>query len=145
MYGLDAISAHNGWHMAALGISIVFTGLVLLSIAVAQIHKILQIYDKRDSYIKRIKNMFRKKNKLESNSSDLPLSQKVNGAVSQCRILIEKMGEPFSLPRLIKLSEKYGMSHPYSTINDLISAGFIIPDGKGYFLWKQDDKKMIRL
>ncbi|RZB35072.1 MAG: hypothetical protein SRB1_00840 [Desulfobacteraceae bacterium Eth-SRB1] len=145
MFGLDAISTHNGWHMAALGISIVFTGLVLLSIAVAQIHKILQIYDKRDTYIKRIKNIFRKKNNLESNSSDLSLSEKVNGAVSQCRILIDKMGEPFSLPRLINLSEKYGMSHPYSTINDLINAGFIVPDGKGYFLWNQDDKKIIRL
>ena len=41
----------------------------------------------------------------------------------------------------INLSEKYGISHPYSTINDLIGSGFIIPDGKGYFLWKQDGKK----
>jgi hypothetical protein len=33
------------------------------------------------------------------------------------------------------------MSHPYSTINDLILAGFIVPDGKGYYVWNQDDQK----
>ncbi|MBW2568260.1 MAG: OadG family protein [Deltaproteobacteria bacterium] len=143
MYGLDAISAHNGWCMAGLGISIVFTGLVLLSIIVAQIHKILRIYDKKNTYIKLAKNLFRKKNKLESNSYELPASQKVSGAISQCRILVEKIGEPFSLPRLINLFEKYGISHPYSTINDLIGSGFIVPDGKGYFLWKQNSKKIM--
>lgn len=138
MYGLDAISAHNGWHMAALGISIVFTGLVLLSFAVAQLHNILRFFDNRDAYYKRIKGLFKKNNnKQEVSNSDLTLPNNVKEVAGQCKLLIKRIGEPFSLPGLIEISEKCGMSHPHSTINDLILAGFIVPDGKGYYVWSQ--------
>ena len=142
MYGLDAISAHNGWHMAALGISIVFTGLMLLSFAVAQLHNILRLFDNRDAYYKKVRGLFKNNNKQEVSNSDLSLSNNVKEAADQCKLLIERIGEPFPLPRLIEISEKCGMSHPYSTINDLILAGFIVPDGKGYYVWNQDDQKV---
>ena len=147
MYGLDAISAHNGWHMAALGISIVFTGLILLSFTVAQLHNILRLFDNRDAYYKKARGLFKKKSdsdndKKEVGNSDLTLPDNVKKAAGQCKLLIEKIGEPFPLPRLIELSEKCGMSYPYSTINDLILAGFIVPDGKGYYLWNQDEQKV---
>ena len=145
MYGLDAISAHNGWHMAALGISIVFTGLILLSFTVAQLHNILRLFDNRDAYYKKIRGLFKKNSdndKQEVGNSDLTLPDNVKEAAGQCKLLIERIGEPFSLPRLVELSEKCGMSHPYSTINDLILAGFIVPDGKGYYLWNQDEQKV---
>jgi len=143
LYGLDAISAHNGWHMAALGISIVFTGLILLSFTVAQLHNILRLFDNRDAYYKKTRGLFKKKSdsdndKQEVGNSDLTLPDNVKEAAGQCKLLIERIGEPFPLPRLIELSEKCGMSHPHSTINDLILAGFIVPDGKGYYLWNQD-------
>ena len=139
MYGLDAISAHNGWHMAALGISIVFTGLILLSFTVARLHNILTLFDNRDACYQKIKGLFKKNNdKQEVSNSDLTLPDNVKEAAGQCKLLIERIGEPFPLPRLIELSEKCGMSYPYSTINDLILAGFIVPDGKGYYLWNQD-------
>jgi len=140
LYGLDAISAHNGWHMAALGISIVFTGLILLSFTVAQLHNILRLFDNRGAYCKKIRGLFKKNNnKQEVGNSDLTLPNNIKEAAGQCKLLIKRIGEPFPLPRLIELSEKCGMSHPYSTINDLILAGFIVPDGKGYYVWKQDD------
>lgn len=141
MYGLDAISAHNGWHMAALGISIVFTGLMLLSFAVAQLHNILRFFDNRDAHYKKVRGLFKNNNKQEVGNSDLSLSNNVKEAAGQCKLLIERIGEPFPLPRLIEISEKCGMSHPYSTINDLILAGFIVPDGKGYYVWNQDEQK----
>ena len=141
MYGLDAITANNGWHMAALGISIVFTGLILLSFTVAQLHNILRLFDNRDAYCKKIRGLFEKNNnKQKVGDSDLTLPNNIKEAAGQCKLLIERIGEPFSLPRLIELSEKCGMSHPYSTINDLILAGFIVPDGKGYYVWNQDDQ-----
>ena len=141
MYGLDAITANNGWHMAALGISIVFTGLILLSFTVAQLHNILRLFDNRDAYCKKIRGLFEKNNnKHKVGDSDLTLPNNIKEAAGQCKLLIERIGEPFSLPRLIELSEKCGMSHPYSTINDLILAGFIVPDGKGYYVWNQDDQ-----
>lgn len=141
MYGLDAISAHNGWHMAALGISIVFTGLILLSFTIAQLHNILRLFDNRDAYYMRIRGLFKKNNnKQEVSNSDLTLPNNIKEAAGQCKLLIERIGEPFPLPRLIEMSEKCGMSHPYSTINDLILAGFIVPDGKGYYVWNQDEQ-----
>ena len=56
MYGLEAIAQHNGWVQSILGISIVFSGLVLLSFAVSQIHKILDLWDNREIYIQRYKD-----------------------------------------------------------------------------------------
>jgi hypothetical protein len=43
--------------MAAVGTSIVFLGLVVLSFVISQIHKILQLWEERDTYLAR----FRKK------------------------------------------------------------------------------------
>ena len=45
MTGLEAISAHNGWNIAIVGISIVFTGLTVLSLTIAQLHKILSFLE----------------------------------------------------------------------------------------------------
>jgi hypothetical protein len=46
--GLEAIAAHNGWSIAALGISIVFTGLIILSFTIAQLHKVLDFLEGGD-------------------------------------------------------------------------------------------------
>ena len=49
LYGLEAISAHNGWAMAVVGATIVFTGLVILSFAISQIHRILSFRETRST------------------------------------------------------------------------------------------------
>jgi len=38
LYGIEAINANNGWAISAVGITIVFSGLVLLSFVIAQLH-----------------------------------------------------------------------------------------------------------
>ena len=48
MYGFDNITANNGWAMAVVGASIVFAGLVVLSFVISQIHKILELWEKRE-------------------------------------------------------------------------------------------------
>lgn len=47
VYGLDAINAYNGWAISVVGVTIVFTGLVVLSMAIAQIHKLLNLWENR--------------------------------------------------------------------------------------------------
>ena len=47
MYGFENITANNGWAMAVIGATIVFAGLVVLSFAISQIHKVLALWDKR--------------------------------------------------------------------------------------------------
>jgi hypothetical protein len=45
LYGLEAITTHNGWAMSLAGALIVFAGLVVLSTVISQLHKILGIGD----------------------------------------------------------------------------------------------------
>lgn len=47
MFGLKAISAHNGWAMAVVGAAIVFSGLAVLAFVISQIHKLLGFWDKK--------------------------------------------------------------------------------------------------
>lgn len=144
MYGLDAISAHNGWQLAALGTSIVFTGLIILSLAISQIHKILEFWDKRYTYYQRIKKLVQRKHRSEAIVSDPVLPKNVKGFVHQFKLLIEQIGEPFPLPKLLDFSEKCGFPHSHSSVNDLLQAKLIIPDGKGYFLWNHEVEKILR-
>ncbi len=145
MYGLDAISAHNGWHMAALGISIVFTGLIILSLAISQIHKVLGFWDRRYSYYQQIKKLVQRKHRSETVVSDPVLPKNVKESARQFKLLIEQMGEPFPLPKLLDFSKKCGLLHSHSSVNDLLQAKLIIPDGKGYFLWNHEVEKNIKV
>jgi len=47
LYGLEAISANNGWAMAITGPLIVMSGLTILSIIISQLHKIVAMFDKK--------------------------------------------------------------------------------------------------
>ncbi|NLJ26431.1 MAG: hypothetical protein GX433_00395, partial [Deltaproteobacteria bacterium] len=46
MYGLQAINAANGWVIALAGLGIVFTGLVILAILIAQTERFLKLWDR---------------------------------------------------------------------------------------------------
>lgn len=137
MNGLNAISAHNGWNITFLGISIVFTGLILLSFAIAQLHKLLKLWEEKYIYFNLIKDFFQKKETPYPAIPELPVSHNFKESARQFYLLIETIGEPFSLPRLLKLAEKCGISQPHSTINQLLEAKLIIPDGEGFFNWDQ--------
>jgi Na+-transporting methylmalonyl-CoA/oxaloacetate decarboxylase gamma subunit len=144
LYGLDAISAHNGWQLAALGILIVFTCLTLLFLAISQIHKVLEFWDKRDTYYKRIKKVWQRKHRPDTTTPDPALPKDVKESARQFKLLIKQMGEPFSLPKLIDFSKKCGFLRSYSNINSLLQAKLIIPDGKGYFRWNHEFQKNIK-
>lgn len=137
MYGIDAINAHNGWAMAALGIMIVFTGLVLLSIALSQLHKVLKLWDDRGIYIERLRGAWPKTKEEEPPLIDLQLPHTMKESVRQYKILVDRLGQPFPLPKLLKLAERSGLFRPHSTLNELLQAEVIVPDGKGYFRWSK--------
>jgi len=138
LFGFEAIIAHDGLGISVVGISIVFISLILLSFAVSRIHKIIELWDKR----RRFKKPRQKKEQKEATLPDLTVSQDVRRASRQFKLLIEWIGEPFPLPKLLDLSGKCGLSHPHSTINELVKCELIIPDGNGYFIWnKQVEEK----
>lgn len=138
MNGLNAISAHNGWNITIVGISIVFTGLTLLSFSIAQIHKFLKLWEERYDYYKIIKELFQKKEKRYEDIPEFTVSHDFKESARQFYLLIETIGKPFPLPRLLKLAERCGLSQPHSTLNKLLEAKLIIPDGEGFFNWDQE-------
>lgn len=145
MYGLEAIYAHNGWAISVLGISIVFTGLCALSFAIAQLHKLLDFWDHRDTAFER----FRRPRKAVEKGPVLPdmeFSQDIYGAVRQFRLLADYVGDPIPLPKLLALAKKTGQARPHSTLNQLLKAGVIHPADGGYFKWNEDlAKKLLTL
>jgi len=142
LFGFEAIIAHDGLGISVIGISIVFTGLILLSLAVAQIHKIIELWNKRHRLIK----PRQKKEQKAAIGSDIAVPQDIRRASRQFKLLIEWIGEPFPLPKLLDLSEKRGLHHPHSTVNELLKCKLIIPDENGYYIWnKQVEEKILLL
>ena len=128
MFGFEAIIAHDGLGISFIGISIVFVSLILLSLAVDQIHKLIGLWNKRSKYYHLSK---------KASVQDPTVPQDVQRASRQFKLLIEWIGEPFPLPKLLDLSEKCGLSSPHSTINELLKFRLIIPDENGYYVWNK--------
>jgi hypothetical protein len=146
VYGLDAISANNGWNIAALGITIVFTGLVLLSLAISQLHKVLTLWETKHLFYKQVKEVWQKKRTRrtdddrflsEEQTTEVVLPKSLKKSADQFNILVLHLGEPFPLPKLLGLAIKRGLDQPHSTLNNLIQTKLIVPDKLGFFRWNE--------
>ncbi len=137
MFGFEAIIAHDGLSISVIGISIVFVSLILLSFAVSRIHKLIKLWDKKKTSYQRVKKS--QKDQKTPSVSGLTAPQDIQRASRQFKLLIEWMGEPFPLPKLLDLSKKCGLSSPHSTINEFIKCKLIIPDDNGYYIWNKGD------
>lgn len=137
MYGFEAITASNGWAMAVAGVIIVFSGLIVLSLTIAQLHKVLNFWEDRGSFYHRLNNAQPKKAVAGKTVAELDLPPELSEPARHLKLITHRLGEPFSLPKLLELAELSGIYHPHATTNRLIKSGFILPDGKGYFVWKR--------
>ena len=135
MYGIEAINANNGWAISIVGVTIVFTGLVVLSLVISQLHKVVDLYENPD----KIKEWFAPKPAPEPEpapAESLPaLSEAQKEAVRQYEMLIQTLDEHFALPRLLHLAESRGIETPHENLNFLLTAGIVFPDSEGYFCW----------
>lgn len=141
MTGLEAIAHHHGFSMAAVGITIVFTALVTLSIIISQLHRLLMLWDNRKTWGSKVRELLRGAVKTSEEKPIPPLERDlhdINEEARQFNILIRAMGEPFSLPELIRMAQTCGLSHPHATAAHLIESNLITPDKKGFFLWNQE-------
>ena len=136
MFGIDAIRAYNGWAMALVGASIVFVGLVLLSFAVSRLHKILGLWQRRQGQDPLPGSNGTGSDTLNQDSGTRPLPPEIIAGIQQLQLLSERIGSPFPLPKMFDLAQKAGMLHSHSVANHALSAGILVPDGKGYFAWE---------
>jgi len=136
LYGFAAITAHNGWSMAIAGALIVFSGLVILSLAISQLHKLLAIWENKGNFFNRIKqtSVNSKEEVLDLNLPERFFSD-VNEAARLYHPLIEKLGQPFQLAQLYEVSRKKEFPHPHLTISLLRQAKVLVPQGDGVFIW----------
>ena len=118
MYGLEAINANNGWAISVVGVTIVFSGLVILSFVISQLHKVLALWEnpsKRKPLFK-VKQPEALPEKLQEKQifdrSVFTESQKE--VAKQFALLVRTMKDPFSLPRLLHLAQISGLKDPCS-------------------------------
>jgi hypothetical protein len=121
--------------MAFVGALIVFSGLVVLSIAISQFKRIIDFWENRI-------NIGKKKESAPSAPSEntkktIPLPAEwptdIREAASIYKPLFEKLGSSFELADLYKLSGENNYPHPHLTIKQMREAQIIIPTGDGRF------------
>ena len=139
MYGIENITANDGWAMAAVGATIVFLGLVVLSFVISQIHKILELFEKKDEpqEPQEVAPPPDAPLKLKSQVYKVPQMPTVKDLVSIYRPLVEQLNEPFELPQLFEISNKMNLAHPHLSIKQLWDADVLIAQGDGTFTWNK--------
>ena len=141
MYGFEAITAHNGWAMAFAGALIVFAGLVVLSTAISQIHKILMLLDKKSPSF--VENTAPPENDVPEIKSDLSIPQHfpvdLKEVANLYQPLVEEIGETFFLSDLYEISRKNNFPHPHITFTAFRESGILLPQGEGVFTWNQPE------
>lgn len=129
MYGLEAINANNGWAISVVGITIVFTGLVSLAMAISRIHKLLDLWENKHKF-----SLFNKKTPA-TDPMPMELTPGQKESARQFKLMADTLNEHFSLPRLLKLAQISGIDHPHATLARLFKAGIIVSDSQGYHVF----------
>jgi hypothetical protein len=110
---------------------------VVLSFVISQIHKILELWEKRDVWLARFKE---KPPPAEAPKDQGPVYKEkhlpaVNDLISIYRPLVEQFKEPFELSQLFEISNKMDLAHPHLSIKQLWDADVLIAQGDGTFIW----------
>nr|WP_321404722.1 OadG family protein [uncultured Desulfobacter sp.] len=138
LYGFEAITAHNGWAISMVGITIVFIGLVTLSALISQLHKLVALYDDPA----KIKRIFAVKSESASKATPqktvMVLTDRQKEVCRHYNLLAQNMGDVIALPKLLRMAELSGLNDPHANISLLIKSGILCADEQGYFTWDED-------
>ena len=129
MYGLEAISANNGWAMAITGPLIVMSGLTILAIIISQLHRLTGIFDKKN--IESSESDTKKKEE----SGPIKLPNDISETAKIYQPLIDKLEQPFELYSLYQIADQNSFPHPYLTVSRFREAGILKSNGDGWFTW----------
>ena len=139
--GLENIALNNGWSQALLGISIVMTGLIILSIAISQIHKLVDFWENRPEKKKIAPGAVSSDTATTVNGLSLEVPNQCPADIGQVAALyqpiVEQLGTTFELRELYQRAAQFDLPHPHITIKCLREAGILLPQGDGRFSWNQ--------
>ena len=139
MFGFENITNNNGWAMAAVGASIVFSGLVVLSFVISQMHKILALWEEREKIFARFKKSrsIRAAEKIEASVYPERQFPSADDLVEDYAPLIEELNKPFALSQLFEAAIQKDLPHPHLSIQRLKEAGILVAGGDGTFSWNR--------
>jgi hypothetical protein len=125
--------------MAAVGAAIVFSGLVVLTFVISQIHKILKLWDEKEKFIERFKKkapaaVAEKTDAVVYSERHLP---SVDELTRTYKSLVDQLNEPFKLSQLFEIANKNDFPHPHLSIQRLQEANILVTQGDGTFLWNK--------
>lgn len=142
MVGFSSISAGNGWLISALGISVVFFGLVSLAFIISFFPRAINWWNDHaqtpKSLIPLVRSLFvrgKRKALLLTETREIHEPGEIDDEEEALRLLTAHTGEPFKLPRLIEMAEQRGLSSVHSTINRLLVRGTMVGGDDGLFRW----------
>ena len=139
MFGFENITNNNGWAMAAVGASIVFSGLVILSFVISQIHKILALWEEREKYLARFKKRLTARVAEKMQAPDYAQRQfpSADELAEDYGPLVDQLKEPFTLSQLFEVARQNDLPHPHLSIQRLQEAGILAAAGDGTFTWNR--------
>ena len=142
MGGFSAISVGNGWLIAALGISVVFFGLVSLAVMISYFPRAIAWWNglaqTPKNIVPSLKGFFSYRKTEDISPAAFGESHEpgdLDDTEEALRLIAAHMGEPFKLPRLIEIAEKRGLARVHSTINRMLGRGTMAGGPDGLFRW----------
>lgn len=148
MGGFSAISAGNGWLIAALGISVVFFGLASLAFIISYFPRAIRWWNDHaqapQHKVPLLNSLFGRRQSKAGISADAEEShepEELDDAEEALRLLTAHMSEPFKLPRLIEVAEQRGLARVHSTMNRLLVRGIMVGGADGLFRWAKGNEK----
>lgn len=137
MYGWEAISENNGLAISIVGITIVFTGLVGLSLIISQLHKLVFFWEHKG---KKLLLMFARQKTQKAGYGKKDTEKGLNPSeaetLKKLQLLSPWLGQHFSLDNLLALAEKRGLLVKDSTLKKLINQGSLEMNPDGTYTWK---------
>jgi Na+-transporting methylmalonyl-CoA/oxaloacetate decarboxylase gamma subunit len=138
--GFEAIAHHNGWMMAALGATIVFSGLAVLTFVISQLPRLFNLFEKKSDEAPSVpapqKDQEAPEKKIEATP---PLASTDPADIAkQIEPLVSMLQEPFQLSDLYRLCREYDLPHPHLSLSCLQRKGFLQSQGEGAFTWKPE-------
>ncbi len=153
MYGLAAIRAANGWLITVAGISIVFVGLVILATVLANLERVLRLWDEKHTWFAKKKKPGKPVSTPDQEALERPPEPETPSAAdvvfldpedleiySYFQWLTKRQGEIFSLPRLLEQAEKRGIRDPYGRLDLFLRLNLIeelTGADRGFYKWRE--------
>jgi hypothetical protein len=115
--------------MAAVGALIVFSGLVVLSIVISQLHKFVPLLEKVGE--KKVESTG-----MASTTSTPPTRPPdIKEQATLFQPILVSLGPSFLLSELYSKAQEHNIPHPHLSISAFRDAGVLVPLGDGIFSW----------